>query len=112
MTYKIWDKVSPIYDVTAEQAMINNPLFASEDSYVFYRDNGAIYDIVPISLLPEGNTIAERCDRYIEALTAAPKNVSKQESEIKLLKAQVEALTEQNEMLEECLVELAQAVYA
>ena len=41
-----------------------------------------------------------------------PETPEKKTSEIKLLKAQVEALSEQNEMLEECLVELAQAVYA
>ena len=29
MTYQLWDKQSPIYDITAEQAMINNPLYLS-----------------------------------------------------------------------------------
>lgn len=40
MTYTIWDKISPIYDITAEQAMINNPLYGSEDSYLFIRNDG------------------------------------------------------------------------
>ena len=34
MTYKLWNKVSPIYDITAEQAMINNPLYGTESSYL------------------------------------------------------------------------------
>lgn len=70
MTYKLWDKKSPIYDITAEQAIKNNPLYGSEDSYVFYRDDGSIYDILPISYLPEGDTPEARCEAFIAALTA------------------------------------------
>ena len=36
MTYTLWDKQSPIYDITAEQAIKNNPLYGSEDSYLFF----------------------------------------------------------------------------
>lgn len=76
MTYALWDKQSPIYDITAEQAMINNPLYGSEDSYLFFRDDGSIYDILPISTLrtltesAETATDAEVCDAYITSLTA------------------------------------------
>lgn len=76
MTYQLWDKTSPIYDITAEQAMINNPLYGSEDSYLFYRDDGSIYDILPISTLrtltgsDETETDAEVCEAYITSLTA------------------------------------------
>lgn len=70
MTYKLWDKQSPIYDITAEQAMKNNPLYGSEDSYLFFRDDGSIYDILPISYLPEGDTPEARCEAFIAALTA------------------------------------------
>ena len=75
MTYTLWDKQSPIYDITAEQAMINNPLYGSEDSYLFYRDDGSIYDILPISTLrtltesAETATDAEVCEAYIAKLT-------------------------------------------
>lgn len=78
MTYKLWDKQSPIYDITAEQAMINNPLYGSEDSYLFYRDDGSIYDILPISTLrtltgsDETKTDAEVCEAYIAKITAPP----------------------------------------
>lgn len=71
MTYSLWDKQSPIYDITAEQAMINNPLYGSEDSYLFLRDDGSIYDILPISYLPEGDTPEARCEAFIASLTAA-----------------------------------------
>ena len=78
MTYKLWDKQSPIYDITAEQAMINNPLYGSEDSYLFLRNDGSIYDILPISTLrtltesADTATDAEVCDAYIAKITAPP----------------------------------------
>ena len=78
MTYKLWDKQSPIYDITAEQAMKNNPLYATEDSYLFLRDDGSIYDILPISTLrtmtesADTATDAEVCEAYIAKLTAPP----------------------------------------
>ena len=78
MTYKLWDKQSPIYDITAEQAMINNPLYGSEDSYLFLRNDGSIYDILPISTLrtltesADTATDAEVCEAYIAKITAPP----------------------------------------
>lgn len=115
MTYTLWDKQSPIYDITAEQAMINNPLYGSEDSYLFYRDDGSIYDILPISTLrtltesADTATDAEVCEAYIALLTAPEPEPP---DEITALKAKVKALTESNQMLEECLVEMAEIVYA
>ena len=78
MTYTLWDKQSPIYDITAEQAMINNPKYRDEDSYLFFRDDGSIYDILPISTLrtltesAETATDAEVCEAYIAKITAPP----------------------------------------
>ena len=78
MTYTLWDKQSPIYDITAEQAIKNNPLYGSEDSYLFYRDDGSIYDILPISTLrtltesADTATDAEVCEAYIAKITAPP----------------------------------------
>ena len=78
MTYQLWDKISPIYDITAEQAMINNPLYGTENSYLFLRDDGSIYDILPISTLREltgkdtAATDDEVCAAYIAKLTAPP----------------------------------------
>ncbi len=74
MTYTLWDKQSPIYDITAEQAMINNPLYGSENSYLILRDDGSILDILPISTLRELTgkdataTDAEVCEAYIAKL--------------------------------------------
>ena len=76
MTYSLWNKASPIYDITAEQAMINNPLYGTENSYLILRDDGSILDILPISTLREltekGVTAAdaEVCEAYIAKLTA------------------------------------------
>ena len=78
MTYTLWDKQSPIYDITAEQAIKNNPLYGSEDSYLFLRDDGSIYDILPISTLrtltesADTATDAEVCEAYIAKITAPP----------------------------------------
>ena len=78
MTYSLWDKQSPIYDITPEQAIKNNPLYGSEDSYLFFRDDGSIYDILPISTLrtltesADTATDAEVCEAYIAKITAPP----------------------------------------
>lgn len=78
MTYQLWDKESPIYDITAEQAMINNPLYESENSYLILRDDGSILDILPISTLrkltgkSETATDDEVCEAYIAQITAPP----------------------------------------
>lgn len=78
MTYQLWDKASPIYDITAEQAVINNPLYGSENSYLILRDDGSILDILPISTLrtltgkDETVTDEEVCEAYIAKLTAPP----------------------------------------
>lgn len=112
MTYTLWDKVSPIYDITAEQAMINNPLYGSENSYLILRDDGSILDILPISTikaLTGKETDAEACEAYIAKLTAPePEPVD----EVAQLKAKVKALTESSQMLEDCIVEMAEIVYA
>ena len=100
MTYTLWDKQSPIYDITAEQAMINNPLYGSEDSYLFLRDDGSIYDILPISTLrtltesAETATDAEVCEAYIAKITAPPE-APKPSGDISELTAKVANLEEQ-----------------
>ena len=122
MTYTLWDKTSPIYDITAEQAMINNPLYGTENSYLFYRDDGSIYDILPISTLrtltesDDTMTDAEVCEAYITKLTTPAPTKEDEISELKTrntqLEAKVKALTESSQMLEDCLVEMAEIVYA
>lgn len=102
MTYKIWDKKTSIYDVTAEQAIINNPLYGSEDSYLFLNDDGSIYDILPISTIRTltGETDADTaCKAYIEMLTTIQspdgdtpsEDVSALKKEVEDLKAELEA---------------------
>ena len=96
MTYTLWDKTSPIYDITAEQAMINNPLYGSENSYLILRDDGSIYDILPISMLrtQTGKTTdADACEAYIELLTA-PQGMP-ETPDISTLQAKVAALEEE-----------------
>ena len=100
MTYQLWDKISPIYDITAEQAIKNNPLYGSEESYLFLRDDGSIYDILPISTLrtltesAETATDAEVCEAYIAKITA-PLEAPTQSGDISALSAKVVELEEQ-----------------
>ena len=100
MTYQLWDKISPIYDITAEQAMINNPLYGSENSYLILRDDGSILDILPISTLRELTgkdataTDEEVCEAYIAKITAPPE-VPKPSGDIAELTAKVANLEEQ-----------------
>lgn len=122
MTYSKWDKTSPIYDITAEQAMINNPLYGTENSYLFYRDDGSIYNILPISTLrtltesDETKTDAEVCEAYITKLTTPAPTKEDEIAALKTknaqLEAKVKALTESSQMLEDCIVEMAEIVYA
>lgn len=99
MTYSLWDKASPIYDITAEQAMINNPLYGTENSYLFYRDDGSILDILPISTLREltgkGTTATddEVCEAYIAQITAPPPELTG--GDVSELTAKVAELEEQ-----------------
>ena len=122
MTYTLWDKQSPIYDITAEQAMINNPLYGSENSYLILRDDGSILDILPISTLRtltgKGATAAdaEVCEAYIAKLTTPEPTPVDEVTALKTkntqLEAKVKALTESSQMLEDCIVEMAEIVYA
>lgn len=94
MTYQLWDKTSPIYDITAEQAMINNPLYGTENSYLFLRDDGSIYDILPISTIKAvtgKDTDEEACSAYIAKLTAP----EPEQPDISVLQAKVAALEEE-----------------
>lgn len=96
MTYSKWDKQSPIYDITAEQAMINNPLYGTENSYLFLRDDGSIYDILPISVIKTAtgkDTDEEACEAYIAKLTAPPE--VPETPDISTLQAKVSALEEE-----------------
>ena len=121
MTYTLWDKQSPIYDITAEQAMINNPLYGSENSYLILRDDGSIYDILPISTMRsvvggDGKTDAEVCEAYIaklaEPIPTPDDEVAALKQKNVQLEAKVKALTESSQMLEDCIVEMAEIVYA
>ena len=122
MTYTLWDKTSPIYGITAEQAIKNNPLYGTENSYLLYRDDGSIYDILPISTirtlagLEETATDDDVCNTYITKLTTPEPTPIDEVTALKTknaqLEAKVKALTESSQMLEDCLVEMAEIVYA
>lgn len=113
MTYKLWDKKTDIYDVSPEQAMANNSKYRDEDSYLFIRDDGSILDILPISEIPNPDDLIdadEICKAYIKSLTEIPKD--EPNPDIETLQSQISDLKKQNSLLEDCIIELAQIVYA
>lgn len=72
MTYVLWDKITPIYDITPEQAIINNPKYGTEDSYLFLNDDGSIYNLLPLSEIPNPDNLStpeEICENYIKIVT-------------------------------------------
>ena len=96
MTYALWDKQSPIYNVTAEQAMTNDPRYRDEESYVFYRDDGSIYDLLALSMIPKPDGLAdpdEICAAFIKQLTTPP---PEKPDEIAQLREQIAALEADN----------------
>jgi hypothetical protein len=70
LTYKVWDKTSPINDISAERAIANLPALGAEEVYLFLRPDGSVYDCIPLSRLPEGDTPEARCEAYIVAQEA------------------------------------------
>ena len=96
MTYILWDKQSPIYDITAEQAIANNPKYRNENSYIFYNDDGGIRDLLALSMRPNPDGLTnpdEICTAFIARLTA-PKPAPP--DEIGQLKTQVAQLQADN----------------
>lgn len=96
MTYALWDKQTPIYDVTPEQAFANNPKYQTEDSYLFLKDDGSIYDILPLSEIPNPDGLTspdEICAAYIVKLTTQPE--PKQQVSLSELKEKVTVLEDE-----------------
>ena len=98
MTYALWDKKTAIYDVTPEQAIANNPLYGSEDSYLFFIVDGSIHDILPICVIRgalgerDGQLDSEICEMWIDVITQP---VQEQSGDIAELTAKVADLEEQ-----------------
>ena len=96
----------------------------AENSYLIIRDDGSIFDILPISTLrtltgkDDTATDEEVCDAYIAyiaQITATPEpsdDLAALKAKNSQLEAKVRALTESSQMLEDCLVEMAEIVYA
>jgi hypothetical protein len=103
MTYQLWDKKTPIYDISAEQAMNNNPKYRKEDSYIFYNDDGSIHDLLALSMIPNPDGLTDAnaiCQAYINQLTApepeAPDEIEQLRAEISELKTQIAILEADN----------------
>lgn len=109
MTYSLWDKKSAIYNITAEQAIKNNPLYGSENSYLFYTDTGEINDILPISTLRkitdlnDSNDDTAICEAYINILTAPALTT---DDKIESINNDMKLLTESNHTLIDCIIDM------
>lgn len=116
MIYTIWNKTSDIDGRTPEYIIGNNPAYGVEKTYILRENDETLVDILTISMIRAGDetgTDDEAVQRWIAAREAPPENpLAALAAENAQLRAKVSALTESAQMLEDCLVEMAEIVYA
>jgi hypothetical protein len=91
--------------ITAEIVVLN-----SVDVPVLHLNGYTIIDT--ISIAPQAGTVAVRILRQNLLVLQHEESIKDLEQENKVLKAQLEASIQSNQMLEDCLVEMAGVVYA
>ena len=91
--------------VSAEIVVLN-----SANVPVVYLNGYTIIDM--ISITPQAGTITLRLLRQDIQVLQHEESLKNLEQENKVLKAQLEASIQSNQMLEDCLVEMAEIVYA
>lgn len=91
--------------VSAEIVVLN-----SANVPVVYLNGYTIIDM--ISIAPQAGTITLRLLRQDIQVLQHEESLKNLEQENKVLKAQLEASIQSNQMLEDCIVEMAEIVYA
>lgn len=91
--------------VSAEIVVLN-----SANVPVVYLNGYTIIDM--ISIAPQAGTITLRLLRQDTQVLQHEESLKNLEQENKVLKAQLEASIQSNQMLEDCIVEMAEIVYA
>lgn len=116
MIVKIWNKTDEIDGRAPATITANNPAYGMEDVYIFRENDGTLIDILTISMIRQGDdsgTDEEAVEKWIanrERGGGSPLEALAAENA--QLRAKVAALTESAQMLEDCLVEMAEIVYA
>lgn len=116
MKYAIWDKTSEIDGRSPDYIIANNSIYGEEPVYIFRHDNGDLFDILALSMIPNPDGLTEADEiiaAYISVLNAPPTDpIADLQAENATLRAQIAALTQSTQFLEDCLVEMAETVYA
>lgn len=105
LTFKA-DSIAEVKAVVGAEIVILNDV----DMPIVQLDGYTIIDV--ISVAPQAGTITLRILRQNKQVLQHAESIKSLEQENKLLKAQLEASIQSNQMLEDCLVEMAGIVYA
>lgn len=82
MTYRIWDKQSPINACPADQAMAALGITAADEVYIILDDNGRDWIVQTQANCPRpGTTIDESAQNHINAILAERERAAQAEAE-------------------------------
>lgn len=87
---------------------------------VLYPNNAKNFpDAVPCGDVPvamddtwDGENFYRNGEKLVSPLTAARQEVATMQTELPLLKAQIQAISDRNDFIEDCIAEMATVVYA
>lgn len=93
MTYRIWDKQSPINACPADQAMTALNITAADEVYIILDDNGRDWIVQTKANCPHpGATIDESAQNHINAILAEREQAAQAEANAKAKDDQIAAL--------------------
>lgn len=82
MTYRIWDKQSPINSCPADQAMAALGITVADEVYIIIDDNGHDWIVQTQGNCPyPGSTIAESAQNHINAILAEREQAAQAEAD-------------------------------
>ncbi|WP_101698492.1 hypothetical protein [Clostridium minihomine] len=82
MTYRIWDKQSPINGCPADQAMATLGITASDKVYIILDDNGRDWIVQTQANCPHpGATIDESAQNHINAILTERESVAQSKTD-------------------------------
>lgn len=82
MTYRIWDKQSPINSCPADQAMTTLNITAADEVYIILDENGRDWIVQTQDNCPHpGTTIEESAQNHINAILAERERAAQAEAE-------------------------------
>lgn len=93
MTYRIWDKQSPINACPADQAMAALNITTTDEVYIILDDNGRDWIVQTQTNCPNpGATIEESAQNHINAILAERAQAAQAEADVAAQTARIAAL--------------------